>query len=69
MKEIDVRGLSCPEPIMQVAKALKNFPGEELKVLLSEAHSYKNVENFVKDKGRSFQGGAVGLEYELIIRA
>lgn len=68
MKEIDVRGLSCPEPIMQVAQALKAFPGEELKVLLSEAHSYKNVENFAKDKGLAVEGGPVDLEYELTIR-
>lgn len=68
MREIDVRGLSCPEPIMQVASALKAYPGEELKVLLSEPHSFKNVENYAKDKGLQVEGGAVDLEYELIIR-
>lgn len=53
---------------MQVASALKAYPGEELKVLLSEPHSFKNVENYAKDKGLQVEGGAVDLEYELIIR-
>ncbi len=68
MREIDVRGLSCPEPIMQVNMALKAFPGEELKILLSEAHSYRNVLDFIKDKGLAMEDRQVGLDYEVIVR-
>ncbi|HZK10652.1 MAG TPA: sulfurtransferase TusA family protein [Clostridia bacterium] len=68
MREIDVRGLSCPEPVMQVNMALKAFPGEELKILLSEAHSYKNVVEFLKDKKVPMEAKEVGLDFEVIIR-
>ena len=37
MKEVDARGLSCPEPIMLTAEALKNADGA-VKVLVSEPH-------------------------------
>lgn len=37
MYEVDARGLSCPEPVMMVAEALKKHPGETLKVLVSGA--------------------------------
>ena len=34
MKEVDARGLSCPEPLMLTAAALKNANGP-IKVLVS----------------------------------
>jgi len=37
MKEIDARGLGCPEPVVLAAKALReNRPGEAFAVLVSE---------------------------------
>ena len=43
MVEVDARGLSCPEPIMLTADALKNADGP-VKVLVSEPHQKTNVE-------------------------
>ena len=40
MKEVDARGLSCPEPLMLTAEALKNASGP---------HQKMNVEKFAKD--------------------
>lgn len=51
MKEVDARGLSCPEPLMLTAKALKNASGP-VKVLVSEPHQKMNVEKFAKDHGK-----------------
>ena len=50
MKEVDARGLSCPEPLMLTAEALKNANGP-IKVLVSEPHQKTNIEKFAKDKG------------------
>ena len=51
MKEVDARGLSCPEPLMLTAEALKNASGP-VKVLVSEPHQKMNVEKYAKDHGR-----------------
>ena len=51
MKEVDARGLSCPEPLMLKAEALKNASGP-VKVLVSEPHQKMNVEKFAKDHGK-----------------
>ena len=50
MKEVDARGLSCPEPLMMTAEALKDAKGP-IKVLVSEPHQRTNVEKFAKDHG------------------
>lgn len=66
MYEVDARGLSCPEPLMLTAEALKNAKGQ-VKVLVSEPHQRTNVEKFAKDKGKKVTVKEVGSEFELII--
>lgn len=51
MKEVDARGLSCPEPIMLTAEALKSASGP-VKVIVSEPHQKMNVEKYAKDHGK-----------------
>ena len=51
MKEVDARGLSCPEPLMLTAEALKGA-SEPVKVLVTEPHQRMNVEKYAKDHGR-----------------
>ena len=51
MKEVDARGLSCPEPLMLTAEALKGAAGP-VKILVTEPHQMMNVEKFAKDKGK-----------------
>ena len=46
MKEVDARGLSCPDPIMLTAEALKNEKGP-IKVLVSEPVQKENVEKYI----------------------
>ena len=52
MKEVDARGLSCPEPLMLTAEALKGET-EPVKVLVTEPHQKMNVEKFAKDHGKT----------------
>ena len=64
--EVDVRGLSCPEPVMQLAAALKESP-EKVVVLLSEAHSVANVKNYALEHGYRVHQEAKGFDYQLTI--
>ena len=47
MKEVDARGLSCPEPLMLTAEALKGATGP-VKILVTEPHQKMNVEKICK---------------------
>ena len=53
MKEVDARGLSCPEPLMLTAEALKNESGP-VRVLVTEPHQRMNVEKLARDRGRKY---------------
>ena len=66
MIDVDARGLSCPEPIMLTAQAIKKANGP-VKVLVSEPHQKTNVEKLAKDKGKKVTVKEVGSEFELII--
>ena len=52
MYEVDARGLSCPEPVMLTAAALKKHKGEPVKVLVSEPHTRMNVEKYARARVR-----------------
>lgn len=52
MKEIDVRGLSCPEPVLMLKNALEANKGETYKILANEAHTVKNLKNFAETNGK-----------------
>ena len=65
MKEVDARGLSCPEPLMLTAEALKNANGP-IKVLVSEPHQKTNIEKFAKDKGKKATSTEKGSEFEIV---
>lgn len=66
MKEVDARGLSCPEPLMLTAEALKNANGP-IKVLVSEPHQKTNIEKFAKDKGKKATSTEKGSEFEIVL--
>jgi len=66
MKEVDARGLSCPEPLMLAADALKAASGP-VKVLVSEPHQKMNIEKLAKDKGKKATAMQKGSEFEIVI--
>lgn len=63
MKEVDVRGLSCPEPLLIVTGELNSKEG--LRILISEAHTKKNIENLLKSKNIDFTEKVEGNDYIL----
>ena len=62
MKELDVRGLSCPEPVLILQDALRTY-----KVLASEAHVVKNITHFANSQGKKTSVKEVGLDFEIIV--
>jgi len=51
MVEVDVRGFSCPIPVIRTQKAIKENPNEELVVLVETGTSRENVSRAGRDKG------------------
>ena len=53
MIEVDVRGLSCPIPVVRTRKAMDENPTEPVSVLVDSAVSKENVSRLAKAKGYS----------------
>ena len=53
--EVDVRGLSCPEPVLLTMDAMQAPPGEMIRVLGDEAHIRRNNENMLEYEKKSGQ--------------
>lgn len=66
MKIVDARGLSCPEPLMLTAAALKNAE-ESVKILVTEPHQKMNVEKYAKDHGRKSTSTETEDGFEIVI--
>lgn len=66
MKEVDARGLSCPEPLMLTAEALKGAT-ESVKVLVSEPHQKMNIEKYAKDHGKKTVSQEKDGSFEIVI--
>ena len=66
MKEVDARGLSCPEPLMLTDEALKTV-SDEIVVKVTEPFQRTNVEKFARSKGRTFTSGEQDGYYTVTI--
>ncbi len=66
MKEVDARGLSCPEPLMLTAQAVQSADGA-VKVLVTEPHQKTNVEKFAKDHGKKASSTEKDGYFEVVI--
>lgn len=67
MKELDIRGLSCPEPVLILQDALKENKEETYKVLASEAHVVKNITHYATSQGKKVSVKEVDLDYEITV--
>ncbi len=66
MIEIDVRGFSCPIPVVKTQKAMDANPEEVLSVLVETAVSKENVSRLAANRGYSIKEESVaGNEYRL----
>ena len=65
--KIDVRGLSCPEPVLMVMDAMDEAPGEELVILSDAAHTRDNLGKLAQTEGRKVSVKENGKNYEIVI--
>lgn len=67
MKEIDVRGLSCPEPVLLLQEKLNENKNVAYKIIANEAHTVKNIKRFAEGFGKKVSIKEIGLEYEIVV--
>ncbi len=67
MIEVDVRGYSCPIPVVRTKKAIEENPGQALTVLVETATSKENVSRLAQSKGYSVNVAQVPDGYKLQI--
>ena len=67
MNEIDVRGFSCPIPIVKIKKAIEESPDEALTVLAESAVSRENVSRLAQSKGYSVEAEETSDGYRLVL--
>ena len=67
MFEVDVRGFSCPIPVVKTKKAIEENPDEMLTVFVESAVSKENVSRLAQSKGYSVKVEEVSDEYCLLL--
>ena len=65
--EIDVRGFSCPIPVVKTKKAMEKSPAETIVVLLETEVSRENVLRLADNQGYKSKVEQLGNEYKLIL--
>jgi tRNA 2-thiouridine synthesizing protein A len=67
MIEVDVRGFSCPIPVVKTKKAIDEHPGEALTVLVETAVSKENVSRLAQSRGYSVEVDEVEEGFRLAL--
>ena len=67
MVEVDVRGFSCPIPVVRTKKAIEQNANEPLTVLVESAVSKENVSRLAQSKGYSIKVENISDGYRLVL--
>jgi tRNA 2-thiouridine synthesizing protein A len=68
MVEVDVRGFSCPIPVVRTTKTIEENPDEPITVLVETEVSKENVSRLAKSRNYSVQVEEVtGEEYRVLL--
>ena len=67
-KQVDARGLSCPEPVLRAREALEGLASGTVEVLVDTAASRDNVTRMARKMGCSVEAGESGEDIRLTIR-
>lgn len=71
-RDLDVRGLNCPLPILRAKKALADMnTGETLRVVATDPGSVRDFQAFCRQTGHELvsSGETAAKEFEFIIRS
>lgn len=64
---LDVRGLSCPEPVIRTKKELEKY-NEPFKVLIDQEVAKENISRLVKNMGYDIIVEEKNKEYVLLVK-
>ena len=68
MVEVDVRGFSCPIPVVKTKKAIEENPDQPVTVLVETAVSKENVSRLAQSRQYSVETEKVaGDEYRVVL--
>ncbi len=67
-RQLDARGLSCPQPVLLVKRALEDAPQGDLEVLLDSATSLENVSRLARNLGYSVTVEEKDGEFRLVLK-
>lgn len=66
-RELDCRGLSCPQPVLETKKALEGVGAGDLRVIVDNEAACTNVRNFAQAQGCKVEVEERGGEFQLLI--
>jgi tRNA 2-thiouridine synthesizing protein A len=67
LKQIDARGISCPQPVLMTKKGLEESP-EGIQVLVDNNTAKANVSRFAKNAGYKVEVSEENEDYVLTMR-
>jgi len=65
--EIDVRGFSCPIPVVRTNKAIEENPNKPVTVLVDSSVSKENISRLAQSKGYSIKVEEVEDGFRLLL--
>ncbi len=68
MKEIDCRGLACPQPVITTKKAMEESPDKEFILIVDNPSARDNVERFAQSQGAKVKVDQRGNDFYLYIQ-
>lgn len=68
MIEVDVRGYSCPIPVVRTRKAIEDNPGKEMTVLVESNVSKENVARLAESEGYTAKIETMVDGYRLLLK-
>ena len=67
MVEIDVRGFSCPIPVVRTNKAIEENPNKPVTVLVESSVSKENISRLAQSKGYSIKVEEIEDSFRLLL--
>jgi len=67
MKQLDARGLSCPEPVIMIRKAMMSLD-DAYEMIVDNVTSRENVTRYAEHQGYTVFVTENGSEYTLVMR-
>jgi len=68
MKEIDCRGMACPQPVLTTKKAMEESPDKEFILIVDNPSARDNVERFAQTQGAKVEIELRGNDFYLHIQ-